>query len=174
MANSLIPAFNQIRLSGLYTTISGDNRLKVGTDIVLYARDSGNLGAGNAAQTGALLYNDIVGLSGIVNNDISNLTTTGQTLYNDIINASGLFVQTGSILSFYTGLNPTGFDNYYINFLNYSFPSIPRVQATLELSNSNIVYAFAIMNRSTTGFNCLFSDVIAETGVGLNVEAKSN
>ena len=152
-----------------------DNRLKIGNDTVLYARDSGNLSEGSiVAQTGQQLYIIITGFSGQADINYAtnnNLTLTGQTLYNDLINASGLFIPTGNILSFYTGLNPTGLDNYYINFLNYTFASIPKIQVTLELSNSSVIYGFAIMNRSTTGFNCLFSDLIYETGVGLNVEA---
>ena len=152
---SLIPASAQYRLSGIYLSISGsDNRLKVGSNEVLFASDSGNMGGGggNAAQTGQILYNNITGLSG--------------TLVN--------YAQTGTMLSFYSGIS-TGNDTVYFNFLNYTFPSIPRVNVTFELADvNNIVYYVAIADRSTTGFFAKFSDIISETGNGLNIWAKSD
>ena len=101
--NSQIPAFTRIRLSGVYVTMTGtDNRLVVGSDAVLYVRDSGNMGgasANNLTTTGQTLWNLTIGGD---TNISGNLTTTGTTLFNYIIggdtNISGNLTQTGITL----------------------------------------------------------------------------
>jgi hypothetical protein len=50
----------------------------------------------NLGSTGSTLYNNIVGLSGVLNADILNLGTTGSNLYNLINNFSGVFNNSGS------------------------------------------------------------------------------
>ncbi len=99
------------------------------------------------------------------------LTQTGQTLYNLIVNSSGTFVYTGSELSYLTGI-PTGSDKVFFNFLNYTFPTIPRVNVTLETLYDNCIYGYMISGRSTTGFWSLFTDVVLESGYSFNVFAK--
>lgn len=124
--------------------------------------------SGIIETTGTSLYNLITALSGQA--DINYATKAQLTSLSGWADAR--FVPTGTILSFYTGL-ATGFDSLYINFLNYTFASIPRVVAQLETSESNIGYWHIISGRSVTGFWVGFSDTILETGLGLNVIAKS-
>ena len=148
---SLIPASAQYRLSGIYITISGsDTRLKVGNDDVLYVRDSG-----------ALV-------------DTAAIVATGNALYQDIVGLSGISVNTGSFLSYYSGLS-SGSNNYYISYPNYIFSNIPIVTTTWEMSPySNIFYMTAISGRTTSGFYLNISDIVGESGHGINVMAKSN
>ncbi len=131
--------------------------------------DSGNYATqANLALTGQQAWtaanNNGINLSG-------QLTLTGQTLINLITNSSGLFVYTGSELSYLTGI-PTGSDKVYFNFLNYTFPTIPRVTVTLETLYDNCIYGYMISGRSTTGFWSLFTDTILESGYSFNVFAK--
>lgn len=174
MSVSIIPAFQQIRLSGVYVTMSGsDNRMKVGNDAVLYERDSGNF-ISTAAQTGSILYNDIIGLSGIVTGDISNLTLTGQTLYNNIVGLSGLINNDGFIsyinaTGYTTGVQ-TGVFQQYINH-PITFSRIPQVQLTLDVGPSGIFYFCGTSQRSATGFFAQYSDTVMETGLNLCVWA---
>jgi len=164
------------------------------TGQVLYSYILGTSGA--IGTTGTTLYNLVTALSGQINNNFAttgNLLTTGQTLYNyitqtsgtiaatggvlynDIIGLSGytnnLFVQTGTILSYLTGI-VTGFDTGWLSYNGYTFSSIPRVYATMELSGANNLYGFAISGRSTSGFYISYTDIIAESGVFLDVLAK--
>ena len=139
-------------------------------------------------NTGVTLTSNIVGLSGATNTLViasgasaithadsvgvtisGNLTQTGAVLGSKIDALSGFY--TGSFLSYITGLS-TGSDSVYINHLNYVFPSIPKVTFTLELTTSNIFYSSAVSGRSTSGFYAIFSDILAETGLLLDVFAR--
>lgn len=124
--------------------------------------------ANTGQQAWTAAQNNGINLSG-------NLGTTGSNLYNDIIGLSGLlpqYITTGSTLSFTTGI-PTGVDVFYVNYLNYTFAAIPKIQITFELTSpNNIGYYFAVSGRSTTGFFAIASDTILETGNFLDVFVK--
>lgn len=75
------------------------------------------------------------------------------------------------MFSYLTGI-PTGSDTVYFNFQGMTFPSIPRVMATLETSLFNVNYPFTISGRSTTGFFALFGDQIVDSGLSLDVTVR--
>lgn len=129
---------------GLQTQINA-----TGNAVVNHANSIGVTISGNLTQTGVLLGAQIAALSGY---------TTGIG---------------GGVFSYLTGLNPTGFDSYYINF-PVVFPSIPRVSVTMELgSMGNGMYGFVISGRSTTGFWALLTDTVDTSGVFLDVLVKT-
>lgn len=138
------------------------------------------LGSGLVTATGTSLYiNGFLAGSGIFQATGSyassdSLSQTGANLSNQILALSGYFTgSNGGTISYLTGLNPTGFDTYYINH-PVAFPSIPRVSLTMELNNgANSVYGFAVSGRSTTGFFVMLTNVLDNSGVYFDVLAKS-
>jgi hypothetical protein len=130
----------------------------------------------NSASPGVSLVQsgtNSIFLSGVAS--AVSVTNTGVALGAKIDALSGYannrFVYSGNELVYTTGV-VTGSDMVYINHLNYAFPTIPKVNFTIELTESNIFYSTAVSGRSTTGFWALFSDVVAEQGILLNVIAK--
>ena len=107
MSNSLIPAFNQIRLTNEFVSVSGQ-RLKVATDNTLMVRDSGNFANVQAltglsgylisqigfAAGGVTSVNSISGNISVAGTGNISAFTIGQTIYisgnnNDALNLSG-------------------------------------------------------------------------------------
>lgn len=88
----MINAFKEIRLTNSMVSATG-GILRVGAETVVYSSQTGALGGGasvtNLASTGSILYNDIIGLSGINNTTSTNLEITGLTLDNKINSLSG-------------------------------------------------------------------------------------
>ena len=76
-----------------------------------------------------------------------------------------------NLFSYLTGV-PTGSDTVYFAFSGVTFPSIPRVVATMETSFFGVNYPFVISGRSTTGFFALFGDQIVDSGLALDVTVK--
>ena len=65
---------------------------------------------------------------------------------------------------------PSGNNSYAVSFPN-SFSQIPAIQATLDIpSGVSDLYAWATQNITTGGFSLVFSDVIQESGLILNVK----
>jgi hypothetical protein len=144
-----------------------------GQQAVNYANSIGASASGTIASTGSAAVIHANGIGIIIS---GNLTQTGVNLGSKIDSLSGysnnIFVQTGTILTYATGI-VTGSDQVYINHLNHVFSTIPKVVAELETTNQNYMYYHIISGRSTTGFYLLFSDIIAETGLYANIIAKS-
>ncbi len=63
---------------------------------------------------------------------------------------------------------PSGFEDLTIMFPSGAFESIPVVNATLE---SEVGYMFSLKNKTVSGFDVSFSDVIQEDNVFLDVTA---
>jgi hypothetical protein len=102
-----------------------------------------------------------------------NLFTTGSTLDTKINNASGYanntFFRLTSQQNFVTGI-PTGIDNYFILFPSGNFASVPKIQATVEVTG-NIMYMMNVSNRTISGYTAIFSDTIQESGVSVHTFA---
>ena len=63
---------------------------------------------------------------------------------------------------------PSGFEDLTILFPSGSFDSVPAINATLE---SEVGYMFSLKNKTVSGFDVSFSDVIQEENVFLDVIA---
>lgn len=178
MAASLIPAFNQIRLSGSFVSATADGRMRVGTNSSMLISDSGaftsvavvngmgqNL-SGNLTQTG-------VALGARIDTVTTNLTATGATLNASIIGLSGVmnntFIRNVSATGFVVAV-ATGLDYQQVVY-PFTFSAAPKVQLTMECSSQSIFYFCGVSSRTTTGFMALYSDVVLETGISLNVHA---
>lgn len=159
--------------SGVFNNSGAAYQIQINTNVANIAatgislKNTSNLISGNLITTGQTLYNDIVGLSGVVDNNSANLQTTGSNLYNYIRNFSG------NQQSFSTGIDPIGFDNYYVGFPLGNFATTPRVFPSVEVPG-NIMYSVNITGRSTAGFYALFSDTVQESGVILHIFATIN
>lgn len=170
----------------LYLMLTGESGALLATIVasgnaaVAHANGIGINLSGNLTQTGVALGSQIAqtgqqAWTAAQNNAVNlsgNLTTTGQTLYNLITAGSGLYVQTGTIMAYVTGI-VTGWDTGWFSYRGYTFSTIPAVVATVELSGTTNLYGVAISGRSTSGFYGLFTDIITESGVSLNIIAKS-
>jgi hypothetical protein len=107
MSNSLIPAFNQIRLTNSFVSVSGE-RVKVSNDNTLMVRDSGNfanvqsltglsgylMGQIGFAAGGVTSINGISGSISVAGTGNISAHTIGQSIYisgnsNDALNLSG-------------------------------------------------------------------------------------
>lgn len=125
--------------------------------------------SGALENTGSILINAINSLSGYTQ---SNLYETGNTLNNRINSLSGYInIINSGVYSFTTGLNPTGYDLYYINY-PVLFSQKPNISVNMELTQSSNIYGLAVSGNTSTGFFILFTDTIDESGVLLNVLAK--
>lgn len=147
-----IDLYNQIYNTGqVILAASGGLEARIaatGNSAVTHANGIGVNLSGALTQTGVILGGRIAALSGFV------------TGFN------------GGVVSYLTGLLPTGLDIYYLN-LPVVFPTVPRITATIELQEpANGTYGFVISGRSTTGFYLLLSDTIDTSGVFLDVIAK--
>lgn len=183
----MITAFKEIRLTNSNVSASG-GALKVGNETVVYASSTGNFisnsnlaGLANSGNLSSYYLNS--NPSGFIGSaqtgtfaNITNLASTGSVLDGKINTLSGyinstFFSGAANTQNFVTGLL-SGTDSYFIRFPN-NFTSIPKVQATLEVF-SPVLYNFNIQTRSISGFFCLTSDVISETGVSLSVFSTIN
>ena len=98
MSNSLIPAFNQIRLTNSFVSVSGE-RLKVTDDNTLMVRDSGNFAniqaltslSGRLVASGAIL--SAVSVTGSTIMQVVNFTGMGGTL---VIQSGNFVLISGS------------------------------------------------------------------------------
>lgn len=115
----------------------------------------------------------------------TNLFNTGVTLNTKIDNLSGYanstfalssqatgYVRMLSIQAFVTGI-PTGIDNYFVGFPSGNFPTVPKIQATVEVTG-DIMYMVNVRNRTISGYTAIFSDTIQESGVSLHTFATIN
>lgn len=100
---------------------------------------------------------------------ITSLYNTGSNLYNYINNYSG------NSQIFTTGINPTGFDQYFVHFPLGNFSKIPKIITTIEVSgDSEILYLMNVRNRTISGYQAVFSDIISENGVVIHTIASIN
>ena len=159
-------------ISGILTTGLTNTGVLLGASITALSGFVGAVSGGLQSQIASVL----AAANSIGATISGNLTATGVALISLINSLSGSndnkFVTTGSILSYTTGV-ATGVDFGYYNFQNYTFATIPRVYATMELSSSNNMYGFIISGRSTTGFWAFYTDVVLEPGIFLDVLAKN-
>lgn len=159
-------------ISGILTTGLTNTGVLLGASITALSGFVGNVSGGLQSQVASVL----AAANSIGSTISGNLTATGVALISLINSLSGSndnkFVTTGSILSYTTGV-ATGVDFGYYNFQNYTFATIPRVYATMELTTSNNMYGFIISGRSTTGFWAFYTDTIIEPGIFLDVLAKN-
>lgn len=101
--------------------------------------------------------------------------TSGDRLTVDTDNTmmvrdSGNLVSVNNERNMITGV-PTGVNSYYINFIP-NFTQVPKVFLTIETTFDSNYYA-AVRERTLTGCMVVFSDTIQETGVYLNLLAKT-
>ena len=147
----------------------------------VFASVSNLLATGAGLQTSVNALNiwtgSSTGLYYPLSSNPSNYVTTAQTgafASNVALIASGaLFTSyTGKIQIFTSGISPTGLDTYTIYYPQV-FASVPKVLCTVEVTG-NYAYGVSIANRTTSGFNALFSDYIGESGVLLDVYSSIN
>jgi hypothetical protein len=143
MAISQIASFKSILLNGQAVTVSGNNRVEIGSqNATMLTSDSGAFAsAANLASTGSQLYQDIGGLSGASNATfatITNLGATGQTLYQDLTAASGQFnINYAPALANYVYTTGYRAPVHFIGVANYTFTSGDSVLiATGSVSNT--------------------------------------
>lgn len=143
------------------------NRLYNTGQVILAA--SGGL----QAQINATGNSAVNHANGIGVNLSGALTQTGVILGGQIAALSGFVTGfNGGVISYLTGLLPTGFSEYFITH-PVLFPTIPRVNVTMELSgDANGMYGVSISGRSTSGFWALLTDSVDTSGVFLDVVAK--
>lgn len=157
--------------------------------IIFISGASGNGGGGgnttgtNVQITGGSILNfaNFTGIGGTIvftsggfvyfsgNNSFDALGTaanTGQILYQTLLNFSGTF-QDFSV-SALTGLSGSQTINFPIPFS--SIPTEINVSMTI-LSGNNFGYTLFNQNITQTGFLCLFSDNLLETGNLLDIHA---
>ena len=141
----------------------------------------------NLASTGSNLQGQINSLSGsLTGNYVSNssLTTTlsgyvttgfAATTYATLVALNQKINWISGQSQTFTVSLPTGLDTTGILFPSgFSVGYIPKIEASLELpTTSTTMYVFAVQSRTISGFTALFSDVIQETGLVLNVYASS-
>lgn len=155
-----------------FTNIAGTNIYQNGYK-VLTINDTGNFASvQNLAQTGSTLQTQISSLSG---------TLTGNYVTTQFANATyATLVALNQKINWISGQSQaftnsvtTGVDTQFITFpAAFTGGAIPTVQVTLDIpSNSDYMYNVAIRNVTTSGFTALYSDVVLETGVVLNVWA---
>jgi hypothetical protein len=87
------------------------------------------------------------------------------------IDSALLYLSSGISLSnkqVFSSSIPSGVEELTIMFPSGSFESIPAINATLE---SEVGYMFSLKNKTVSGFDVGFSDVIQEDNVFLDVTA---
>jgi hypothetical protein len=139
----------------------------------------------NLASTGSNLQGQISSLSGTLTGTYvsnSSLTTTlsGYVTTGFAAATYATLVALNQKINWISGQSQsfavslvTGVDTTGIVFPS-GFINIPKVEASLELpTTSTTLYGFAIQSRTTGGFTALFSDLIQETGLVLNVYASA-
>lgn len=151
----------QLNITGadLYSYISSLSGELDGTQIAL-------------ATTGSNLYSYVSSLSGELDSTQIALETTGSNLYSYVTSLSGSadakFVKRSSQQVFTTSLTQ-GADSYAVLY-PVSFTTVPKVQATLEVS-SDVMYNLSIKNIGTAGYTGLLSDDLAEAGAKIHTFA---
>lgn len=164
-----------------FTNISGTN-IYQGTNRVVDSSQTGNFitssqtgafaSTGNLNQTGSNLQTQISSLSG---------TLTGNYVTTQFANATyATLVALNQKINWISGQSQaftnsvtTGVDTQFITFpAAFTGGVVPTVQVTLDIpSNSDYMYNVAVRGVTTSGFTALYSDVVLETGVVLNVWA---
>lgn len=165
-----------------YTTIAA-----VDASYYLRSNPSGYIGSAqtgafatsaNLISTGSNLQEQISTTNTNVTTTQTNLASTGSnlqgqvnTLTTNLASSGNTFaLWTGKFQSFITAISP-GLDIYPISF-PIVFSSIPKVVSSLEITGE-ILYNIAVQTRSTTGYFCLFSDIVTEN-VSINTIATLN
>jgi hypothetical protein len=113
----------------------------------------------------ATSLNNETGFAVRITND---LATTGSSLYASLTGVSGHFSSTNK--QFTVNVN-NGIESAFVAFPGAHFSSVPTVQATVE--GDEVIYGLILKNRSVSGFNVYFSDVVQESNVVLNVFASN-
>jgi len=126
----------------------------------------------NLATTGNTLATNLATTG---NTLATNLNTTGTTLQTNINTLSGYanatFVAKTSNQVFSTSLTP-GADAYQINYPVSFGGTIPKVQATLEVSG-DVMYNLSIKSIGTAGYTGVLSDNILEDNVRIHTFAST-
>ena len=128
------------------------------------------------SQTGSFITASQTGQF-LIASQTGNFISTSQSgqfasVTNLALTGAAFNAYTGKIQYFTTSMSPTGLDAYLILY-PVIFPSIPKVQLTIEVPG-NILYGIGVSNRTTSGFNALFTDYIGENGVLLHTTATIN
>jgi len=136
MSNSLIPAFNQIRLTNSFVSVSGE-RLKVSNDNTLMVRDSGNFAN----------LQSLTGLSGYL---ISQITAAAGGVAS-INGASGVMNIFGagnvSVTTIGQNITVSGNSNDGLNLSGYVLNVSGGLEARLRATGAAIV----LLNSTTSG-----------------------
>ena len=143
---------------GLLLDMAGSPILD-GAGNYIYTPSSGNVGINNLNPQYTL---DVSGVGNFTN----GLIVSGVSV------STGLNNYIGNQQSFIYNVSTTGNNSYFVQF-PFNFPAAPRVSLTLEITGT-YVYAVAVSNRTISGFTALFSDIIQESGVSLDVFASLN
>lgn len=106
----------------------------------------------------------------------SRLTSTGISLLSSLSDASGVLQSSidtkvaSATQKQFSLLLPTGIETTGVAFPGSAFSSTPTVQVTFE---GDVIYQTIVKNRTTTGFDVFFSDIIQENNSYLNVFASN-
>ena len=104
----------------------------------------------------------------------AGLQSTGSSLYSMLTGASGelktqIDLFSGQFQVFISGI-PTGIDSLTVNYPQ-PFSYVPVVESTLSVTGF-VTYMINVRSVNSTGFLLGFSDIVAESGVSINVLAK--
>jgi biotin operon repressor len=148
------------------------NLATTGNTLATNLATTGNTLATNLATTGNTLATNLATTG---NTLATNLNTTGTTLQTNINTLSGYanatFVAKTSNQVFSTSLTP-GADAYQINYPVSFGGTIPKVQATLEVSG-DVMYNLSIKSIGTAGYTGVLSDNILEDNVRIHTFAST-
>lgn len=153
-----------------FTNIAGTNIYKNGYP-VLATNDTGNVASiQNLAQTGSTLQTQISSLSGTLT---GNYVTTqfASATYATLVALNQKINWVSGQSQAFTVAVTTGVDTQSVSFpVSFTGGVVPTVQVTLDIpSNSEYMYNVAVRNVTTGGFTALYSDIVLETGIVLNV-----
>lgn len=104
------------------------------------------------------------------------LVSTGSSLLSSLSAASGVLQSSidtkvaSATQKQFSVLLPTGIETTGVAFPGSAFSSTPTVQVTFE---GDVIYQTIVKNRTTTGFDVFFSDIIQENNSYLNVFASN-
>lgn len=166
--NNLSVGGNVVQLTG-NQTVSGTKNFVGGLQFngsnVITDAQSGQFAS-------AASFSSLNGTVTTLNTNLNMVSGSAQTANNNISALSGTltgnYVTRASQVSVNTVI-PTGTDSYFVTF-GITFSSIPKVQATVEVTG-DVMYYVAIRNRTTSGYTALFSDTVLESGVYVNTFA---
>lgn len=140
--------------------------------------------ASNLTNTLTSVNASVSGVSGALDSRISSevsglnstISSVSGSLSSNLASASG-FLQSGidtkvaaATQKQFSVLLPTGIETTGIAFPGSAFATAPTVQVTFE---GDVIYQTVVKNRTVSGFNVFFSDVIQEEGSYLNVFASN-